>query len=62
MTPGETAVKNDLYLRWLRLKRHLRTAGPSPRARRDAARALAGRRDPLSSRECLCRPALRLAA
>ena len=50
----------QLQNRWLRTKRHLRSVCTSPRALRDADRALAcgrsGRRaDP--ARECLCRPA-----
>jgi hypothetical protein len=41
----------ELNLRWLRIKRHLRSCGESDRALRDAARALSG-----DSQERLCRP------
>jgi hypothetical protein len=48
----------QLHKHWLRTKRHLRSLSTSPRALRDADRALAATaaaEDEL--RECLCRPA-----
>ena len=52
-----------LQLRWLRLKRHLRSTSTSARALRDAARAMSGEPTPVRTRRSLCsgRPA-RLAA
>ena len=47
-----------LQLRWLRLKRHLRSTSTSARALRDAARALEG----APVRRRLCGRAARLAA
>ena len=44
---------------WLRTKRHLRSIGTSPRALRDADRALAAAVE--APRECLCRHARRAA-
>jgi hypothetical protein len=38
-TEEENAMRHDLQLRWLRLKRHLRSVNTSSRALRDAARA-----------------------
>jgi len=65
----------EVRLTVLRVKRHLRTLGESPRARRDAARAIAAHRAAMAAsfrdavaanaapRVGLCRPAaLRLAA
>jgi hypothetical protein len=41
---------------WLRTKRHLRSIGTSPRALRDAERALAAAAAAAeATRECLCR-------
>ncbi len=51
---------SPLQLRWLRLKRHLRSTSPSARALRDAARAMSG--DPAPVRRGLCGDAARLAA
>ncbi len=39
MNTTDTAKKHTLQLRWLRLKRHLRSVNDSTRALRDAARA-----------------------
>jgi hypothetical protein len=52
----------DLQLRWLRLKRHLRSTSTSARALRDAARALSAMAPtavgvPLPARSRLCRDA-----
>jgi len=44
--------KTTLQLRWLRLKRHLRSLDTSPRALRDSYRALSG--EPLPRRRRLC--------
>jgi len=60
-------MKSDLHLRWLRLKRHLRSCAVSGRALRDADRALAAAAAnaaavALTPRGYLCRPAARLAA
>jgi hypothetical protein len=54
-------MRHDLHLRWLRLKRHLRSCNTSARALRDAARAAGGE---VALRRLLCRlPAVvRLAA
>ena len=49
-----------LQLRWLRLKRHLRSTSVSARALRDAARAENG--EPFRVRRRLCGGAARLAA
>ena len=49
-----------LQLRWLRLKRHLRSTNTSTRALRDAARTPDGRIAPV--RRSLCLPPDRLAA
>ena len=51
---------SPLQLRWLRLKRHLRSTSTSARALRDAARAMSG--DPAPDRRRLCGGATRLAA
>jgi hypothetical protein len=50
-----------LQLRWLRLKRHLRSTSTSARALRDAARALGGE-PPRTRRRFLCDGDARLAA
>jgi len=56
-TEEETTMRHDMHLRWLRLKRHLRSVDTSARALRDAARATG------SVRSSLCRPSpARLAA
>jgi len=63
-------MMNDLHLRWLRLKRHLRSCAVSDRALRDAERALAAAAAnaaalapvALAVRRYLCRSAARLAA
>ena len=47
-----TYDKTTLQLRWLRLKRHLRSLDASPRALRDFHRALSGQ--PLARRRRLC--------
>jgi len=75
MTTMNPTGRQDVRLTVLRVKRHLRTLGASPRARRDAARAIAAHRAAMaasfrgavaassSPRVGLCRPAaLRLAA
>ena len=49
-----------LQLRWLRLKRHLRSTSTSARALRDAARAVSGEAVPV--RRSLCGRPARLAA
>lgn len=67
--------RHDIRLAALRVKRHLRTLGPSPRARRDAARAITAHRAAMAAsfrqavptaapaRERLCRrSATRMAA
>jgi hypothetical protein len=55
-------MRRDLYHRWLKTKRHLRSLGMSPRARRDAARATAAAGAILApSRGPLCRPSARRA-
>ena len=58
MRPDTKAT--DLQLRWLRLKRHLRSTSTSARALRDAARALDG--EPVRARRRLCGGPARLAA
>ena len=50
MRPNDTTT--TLQLRWLRLKRHLRSTSTSARALRDAARAMNG--EPVRVRRCLC--------
>jgi hypothetical protein len=59
-------MNRDLQLRWLRLKRHLRSCSESTRALRDAARAMSSPTDVTSApvRRSLChiRNAYRLAA
>ena len=63
-------MKSDLHLRWLRVKRHLRSCTVSDRALRDADRALAAAAAnsaalaavAFMSRGHLCRPSSRLAA
>jgi hypothetical protein len=56
----ETMTSTKLKNHWLRTKRHLRSVSTSPRALRDADRALAAAaRAADEVRECLCRrPAL----
>ena len=51
-----------LQLRWLRLKRHLRSTATSARALRDAARAMSGDATPVRARRRLCGRPARLAA
>ena len=59
-TDLEDTMRHDLHLRWLRMKRHLRTFHTSRRAVRDAERALRAGVPPRSS---LCRrPACPVAA
>jgi hypothetical protein len=49
-------TKTNLKNHWLRTKRHLRSVSTSPRALRDADRALAAAaRAAEEARECLCR-------
>ena len=59
-------MNRDLQLRWLRLKRHLRSCSESTRALRDAARAISSPAAviPAPARRALCsiRNAYRLAA
>jgi len=63
-------MKSDLHLRWLRMKRHLRSCAVSDRALRDADRALAAAAAnaaalalvALTQRGHLCRRSSRLAA
>jgi len=50
MRPNDTTT--TLQLRWLRLKRHLRSTSTSARALRDAARAMNG--EPVAVRRRLC--------
>jgi hypothetical protein len=50
MRPNDTTT--TLQLRWLRLKRHLRSTRTSARALRDAARVMNG--EPLAVRRSLC--------
>ncbi len=57
MRPNDTTT---LRLRWLRLKRHLRSTSTSARALRDAARALDG--EPARAWRRLCGGPARLAA
>ncbi len=62
-----TKTKTDLQLRWLRLRRHLRSCSDSTRALRDAARVLSEPTPALfasaPSRDRLCRRSIdRLAA
>jgi hypothetical protein len=54
--------KTALQLRWLRLKRHLRSTSTSARALRDAARAMSGELLPVRTRRRLCGRPARLAA
>ena len=58
MRPNPTTT--ILQLRWLRLKRHLRSTSTSARALRDAARAMNG--EPVRARRRLCGGAASLAA
>lgn len=57
-------MTRDLQLRWLRLKRHLRSCSDSTRALRDAARAMSAAADVTSApaRRSLCHLAYGLAA
>ncbi len=56
-------MTHDLHLRWLRLRRILRSVTVSARAHRDAARAVAPLATVLApSRGRLCSPPCRLAA
>jgi hypothetical protein len=57
MRPHNTTT---LQLRWLRLKRHLRSTSTNARALRDAARAMNG--EPVRARRRLCGGDGRLAA
>ena len=57
MRPNTTTT---LQLRWLRLKRHLRSTSTSARALRDAARAMSD--EPTPVRRRLCGGAASLAA
>ena len=57
MRPNDTTT---LQLRWLRLKRHLRSTSTSARALRDAARAFNG--EPVRARRRLCAGSAGLAA
>jgi len=50
MRPNTTTA--PLQLRWLRLKRHLRSTSTSARALRDAARAMSDEPTPLRRRLC----------
>jgi hypothetical protein len=61
-TELEDEMKNDMHLRWLRLRRHLRSCSTSTRTLRAAARALSAPTP--GPQEFLCRPSLpcRLAA
>ena len=57
--------KTPMQIRWLRVKRHLRTLDTNPRALRDAARAVSGetpRRRLCAERRGLCLAPARLAA
>ena len=59
-------MRRGLHLRWLRLKRQLRSCTENTRALRDPARAMAIQAAlpvaALPFRDCLCRPSDRLAA
>ena len=51
-----TATPTPLRKHWLRARRHLRSVGTSPRALRDADRALAAAAEAaVAARGCLCR-------
>jgi len=62
MRTNSDNTTTTLQLRWLRLKRHLRSTSTSARALRDAARVMSGEPVPARPRRRLCGGTASLAA